>query len=43
MKKKVLLLAGGYGAAIDEAAADMNGDGDITVADVVLLRRFMVG
>lgn len=30
------------GVVIDEVAADMNSDGVITVADVVLLRRFLV-
>ena len=35
--------AGGYGITLDPTAADLNGDGIINTADVVLIRRYIAG
>jgi hypothetical protein len=34
---------GGYGITLDPTAADLNGDGVINTADVVLIRRYIAG
>ena len=36
-------LAGGYGATVNEQAADTNNDGTINAKDVTTLRRHLAG
>lgn len=36
-------LAGGYGATINEAAANVTGDDKLDVKDIVMLRRYIAG
>ena len=37
------MIAGGYDLEVNDNAGDVNADGELTISDVVLIRRFIVG